>query len=71
MPRNLDRRVEALVPIEEPSLQSKLALLMQICLEDNRQAWEMQPDGTYQQRTPAKGDPKRSTHKILMQQARG
>lgn len=69
MPRNLDRRVEALVPIEDPSLQQGLLELLNICLEDNRKAWEMQPDGTYVQRHPQKGEPKRDTHKILMKKA--
>ncbi|MGC1310190.1 MAG: polyphosphate kinase 1 [Phormidesmis sp.] len=69
MPRNLDRRVEALVPIEDLQIRDKLMWLMQICLEDNRQAWEMQADGTYTQRQPKKGEPKRSIHKILMKQA--
>ncbi|MGB3292358.1 MAG: RNA degradosome polyphosphate kinase, partial [Phormidesmis sp.] len=69
MPRNLDRRVEALVPIEAPALQDELMEIVQICLEDNRQAWEMQADGTYRQRHPKKGEPERSTHKILMEKA--
>ncbi len=69
MPRNLDRRVEALVPIEDPTLKKELYELLKICLEDNRKAWEMQPDGTYVQRHPKKGEPKRDTHKILMKQA--
>ncbi|MFK8186381.1 MAG: polyphosphate kinase 1 [Phormidesmis sp.] len=68
MPRNLDRRVEALVPIEEPSLRKRLDDLLETCLSDNRQAWEMQPDGTYVQRQPEKGD-KCSTHKMLMKKA--
>jgi len=66
MPRNLDRRVEALVPIEDPALQSELAELVEICLQDNRKAWEMQPDGMYTQRRPKEGEPDRSTHKVLM-----
>ena len=70
MPRNLDRRVEALVPIEEGSLQSELMDLIDICLSDNRQAWEMQSDGTYVQRYPQADEPERSTHQILMKQAR-
>ncbi len=69
MPRNLDRRVEALVPIEEPSLRTRLSELMQICMDDNRQAWEMRSDGTYEQRQPKKGEPNRSTHKIMMKKA--
>ncbi len=66
MPRNLDRRVEAIVPIEEPSLQAELAEIMKICLEDNRQAWDMQPDGTYVLRHRQKGEANRSTHEMLM-----
>ncbi len=69
MPRNLDRRVEALVPIDAPLLQNELMELLQICLEDNRQAWEMLADGTYSKRHPKKGEPERSTHKILMEKA--
>lgn len=69
MPRNLDRRVEAVVPIEAPLLQNELMELLQICLDDNRQAWEMQADGTYCQRHPKKGEPERSAHKILMEKA--
>ena len=69
MPRNLDRRVEAVVPIEDPSLRVRLSELLQICMEDNRQAWEMKPDGSYEQRHPQKGEPNRSTHKLLMKKA--
>jgi polyphosphate kinase len=69
MPRNLDRRVEAIVPIEDPSLQTELSDILETCLQDNRQAWEMQSDGTYLERHPKKGEPKRSTHKILMAKA--
>ncbi|MEL6139144.1 MAG: RNA degradosome polyphosphate kinase, partial [Cyanobacteria bacterium J06628_6] len=70
MPRNLDRRVEAVTPILEPTIRQSLRDLLQVSLDDNRQAWEMQPDGTYQQRRPAEGDPVRSTHQVLMAQAK-
>ena len=69
MPRNLDRRVEAVVPIEDASLRVRLSELLQICLSDNRQAWEMSSDGTYKQRHPKEGEPNRSTHKLLMKKA--
>ncbi|MGB3300633.1 MAG: polyphosphate kinase 1 [Phormidesmis sp.] len=69
MPRNLDRRVEALVPIEDPSIRKELDSILNICLEDNRQAWDMQPDGTYIERRPKAGEPVRSTQYILMEQA--
>ena len=69
MPRNLDRRVEAVVPIEEPSLRLRLSDILQTCLNDNRQAWEMTADGTYEQRQPKAGESNRSTHKLLMKKA--
>jgi polyphosphate kinase len=53
--RNLSRRVEAATPIEEPTLRAQLWEILQACLEDSRQAWEMQPDGAYVQRTPPQG----------------
>jgi polyphosphate kinase len=66
MPRNFDRRVETVVPIESPVLQERLESLLRTCLDDNRQAWLLQPDGTYVQRTPAKGEPDRGTHALLL-----
>lgn len=67
--RNLDRRVEAVVPIEEPALVAELRELLEIMLSDNRQAWDLQPDGTFVQRCPGSDEPERSTHELLMQRA--
>jgi polyphosphate kinase len=69
MPRNLDRRVEAVVPIEDPALVTELKELLTIFLADNRQAWEMQPDGSYIQRHPGRGEPEHSAQVQLMQRA--
>jgi polyphosphate kinase len=69
MPRNLDRRVEAVVPIDDPALQAEINEILKVCLQDNRQAWEMQSDGTYLERHPQPGEAKRSTHIILMAKA--
>jgi polyphosphate kinase len=65
MPRNFDRRVEAMVPVEDPALHAPLTALLDTCLADNRQAWDLAPDGTYKQRCPAPGQPERATHRIL------
>ncbi|MEM9265997.1 MAG: polyphosphate kinase 1 [Cyanobacteria bacterium P01_F01_bin.13] len=70
MPRNLDRRVEAVTPILAPYLCRDLKNLLDICLADNRQAWEMHADGTYVQRQPQPNEPERSTHEYLMQQVK-
>ena len=50
--RNLSLRVEAIVPVEDPLLRVKLWEILQISLEDQRQAWDMKTDGTYVQRVP-------------------
>jgi polyphosphate kinase len=53
MQRNLEKRVEVLVPIEEPRLQAELRYLLDAQLADQRGAWDMLPDGSYVQRTGA------------------
>jgi polyphosphate kinase len=50
MQRNLEKRVEVLVPIEDPRLQSELRFVLDTQLSDQRGAWDMQPDGSYVQR---------------------
>lgn len=47
MPRNLERRVEILFPIEKPALQEKLKLILNSQLRDTVKAQVLQPDGTY------------------------
>lgn len=66
MPRNLDRRVEAVVPVEDASIQGELKDILKIYLGDNRQAWDMQSDGTYRRRKARKGEPLVSSQKTLM-----
>jgi len=44
MPRNLDRRVEAMSPVLDPALQAQLRHILELCLEDTRQAWELRGD---------------------------
>ena len=51
MPRNLDRRVEAVAPIEDPRLRQQLEELIELYLADTS-AWVMQSDGTFSQRQP-------------------
>ncbi|MFL5593320.1 MAG: RNA degradosome polyphosphate kinase, partial [Gemmatimonadaceae bacterium] len=65
MPRNFDRRVEAVAPVDDRSLHPRLHALIATCLADNRQAWDLAPDGTYTQRTP-NGARVRATHELLL-----
>jgi polyphosphate kinase len=47
MKRNLESRVEVVAPIEDPALRAELRDVLDAQLLPNRDAWEMQPDGTY------------------------
>jgi polyphosphate kinase len=47
MERNLDRRIEATVPIEAPDLQKRLAALLDLALLDDANTWTLQGDGTW------------------------
>ncbi len=69
MPRNLDRRVEVVVPIEDPAIQVELKTILDLSLQDNRQAWDMQADGSYVQRRPGLKAPELSSQVQLMKQA--
>ncbi len=52
MYRNLNNRVECITPVDDPTLQERLQQIVDICLADHRQAWDMRPDGRYTQRQP-------------------
>jgi polyphosphate kinase len=63
MPRNLDNRVELLVPIEAPELLAELDDTLQRCLNDDTFGWILEPDGTWRRRTGRT----RATHRELME----
>ncbi|MGH7514547.1 MAG: polyphosphate kinase 1 [Gemmatimonadales bacterium] len=67
MPRNLDRRIEAVTPIESPAHRQALRDLLLLMWEDNRQAWELQSNGTYLQRRPSPPEGERATHRTLIE----
>lgn len=66
MPRNLERRIEVAVPLEDPRQRAEVRRLLELMLSDNRHAWELRPDGRYEQRHPAAGEAERGTHAVLM-----
>jgi polyphosphate kinase len=47
MVRNLDERVEALVPVTDPALTARLDEILSVNLADDVLAWELQPDGSW------------------------
>jgi polyphosphate kinase len=47
MQRNLDRRVEALVPVQDPALTARLDEILDVQMQDDILAWTLGPDGTW------------------------
>ena len=70
MPRNLDRRIEAITPVEQAADRQALRDLLLLMWEDNRQAWELRADGTYEQRRPPGPETERATHRLLVETGR-
>jgi polyphosphate kinase len=48
MPRNLDRRVELLVPVEQPAVKERLLSILRVHLQDTQKARRLLPDGRYE-----------------------
>jgi len=69
MPRNLDRRVEAVAPIEDPHHRRTMRDVLELMWEDNRQAWDLLPDGAYVQRRPPSAGEELASHKRLVELA--
>lgn len=69
MSRNLDARVETMVPVESRGLQAELQGILDVQLGDNRRAWVLRPDGSWQKLRPAAGEPERDSQAIFMRNA--
>jgi len=55
MPRNFHRRVEAMVPIEDPVIRGHLVEILQLQCADNVKSWLLTPDGKYERVHPKPG----------------
>ena len=68
MSRNLDRRVEAVTPVDNPPLREKLERLLDLYLSDNHGSWDMHSDGHFSARRPAEGEPVRHAQTALIRE---
>ena len=71
MPRNLDTRVELVVPVEDPSLRGELSDALDRAFADTTNCWDLQRDNTWVRRLGDPNDPEsRSLHRELMERHR-
>jgi polyphosphate kinase len=65
MPRNLDRRVEAVVPVEDPTLEKEIEQFLQLELSDDTLVWTLAGDGAWKKAAHGNG----VNTQLLMQRA--
>ena len=61
MRRNLDSRVETIMPVSDDKVKQELAAILDVYDNDNSSAWDCMPNGNYVLRRPSKGEARRST----------
>ena len=69
MRRNLDRRMESIMPVTNPKIKQELEEILLVLENDNCSAWDMQPDGNYVLRQPKEGEEYRCAQKIFIELA--
>jgi polyphosphate kinase len=69
MPRNLDNRVEVVVPVEDLRAQQEIVRVFDVLLEDNADAWDLDGDGRWIRARPRKGARSKPTQTVLMRNA--
>ena len=71
MRRNLNNRVETIMPILDEALKREVDSILAVYDQDNCSVWDCGPDGVYTRRTPDDGEARRATQEIFIHRARG
>jgi polyphosphate kinase len=66
MPRNLDHRIEVVVPVDDAAVRNELEGIFKALLADNTQAWELRPDGSWTRVSPKKSERRRPAQAAFM-----
>jgi polyphosphate kinase len=66
MPRNLDTRVELLVPLREAVLRAEVLDALDRCFADNTSAWDLQPDGEWRRLEPRDDEPRNAQRELMV-----
>ena len=70
MTRNLDNRIEVMVPVQDARVEQELHAVLDAVFADNTTAWQLDADGAWHRLSPAKGERRRPTQVALMRRAR-
>jgi polyphosphate kinase len=66
MTRNLDHRIEVVVPVEDVHVRGELESIFKALHSDNSQAWELAADGTWSRVMPKKSERRRPAQLAFM-----
>jgi polyphosphate kinase len=66
MSRNLDHRIEVVVPVEDLHVRNELESIFKALLADNAHAWELNADGSWDRAKPKKGERRRVAQAVFM-----
>ncbi len=69
MPRNLNRRVEIMFPVDDPDLIKRLIGILDAIFRDNHNARRLLPNGTYERVMPKKSEPRFSSQRFFREEA--
>jgi polyphosphate kinase len=65
MPRNLDTRVELVVPLERDALRAEVLDALDRCFADDTNAWDLREDGTWERLVPSSDEPRNVQRELM------